>query len=225
MKPLVKIAETRTPRGETWELWKRDGQYHLMLDGVPYSSEFSNGIDEAMAECGVSPVVRANQPVFLFAGIGLGFETAAAVRLVNREKARFFIAEPCRELVEWNRTVVADLHPGLWDDPRIVVESFSALEVARKNPSAFHAVFIKSLHERCAMTVNEAGDYFSSLKQGGLLLIALSRSDRRLEGTLRRAGFDVSFVSVPANKKGKQTRFHTLVLGRRGRYISTQAKM
>ncbi len=225
MKPLVKIAETRTSRGETWELWKRDGQYHLMLDGVPYASGFSNGTDEAMAECGVSPVVRANQPAFLFAGIGLGIALATAARLINREKACFVVAEPCRELVEWNKTLVADLHPGLWDDSRIVEEPFSALEVARKNASAFHAVFIKSLHERCSLSVNEAGDYFHSLKQGGLLLIALSRGDRRLEGTLRRAGFDVSFVSVPANKKGKQTRFHTIVLGRRGRYVSAREKM
>lgn len=225
MKPLVKIAETRTPRGEMWELWKRDGQYHLMMDGAPYASGFSNGTDEAMVEYGVSPVVRANQPVFLFAGVGLGFGLATAVRLINREKARFVVAEPCRELMEWNRTLATDLHPGLWDDPRIADEPLSALEIARKNASTFHAVFIKSLHERCPLSVNEAGDYFNSLKQGGLLLIALSRGDRRLEGALRRAGFDVSFVSVPANKKGKQTRFHTLVLGRRGRYISAREKM
>lgn len=219
MKPLMKLAETTGPDGSSWELWERDGVFSLLHDGVACSSGMSHGSEEAMAEWGVAPVVRANQPCFLFAGLGLGYGLAAAMRAMPREKARFIVAEPCEAIVEWNRTFARDVHPGLWDDPRVVVEAQSAVELARKRTGSLHAVFLQSAHARCELSPQDANAYFGALKGGGLLMIALARSDKRLEAMLRRAGFEVTSQAVPASHKGKATRMHTIVLARRGRFV------
>lgn len=224
MKPFVKMAEAQTADGEKWEFWERAGLRFLTLDGVLHASCSNSGVDEAMVGYGVSPVVRANRPAFLFAGVGLGFALAAATRAVHREKARFVVAEPCRELVEWNRTLLADIHPGLWEDARISVESSRADETARKNPDSFHAIFLNFLHGPCALNTQSAGDYFGALKQGGLLVVSLPRPDKKIENLLRRAGFDVSTADAPISGKSRRPRFHTLTLGRRGRYISSHQR-
>ncbi len=219
MKPLTKIAETTGPDGAAWELWERDGVFSLLRDGVAYSTGMSHGSEEAMAEWGAAPVVRANQPCFLFAGLGLGYGLAAAMRAMPREKARFIVAEPCGPIVEWNRTHARDLHPGMWDDPRVVVEPQSAVELARRRTGSLHAVFLTSTHARCELSPQDANDFFGALKGGGLLMIALARPDKRLEALLRRAGFEVTSQPAPASHKGKQTRMHTIVLARRGRFV------
>ena len=69
------------------------------------------------------------------------------------------------------------------------------------------------------MSLGDAQAYFNALKGGSLLAINLSKADKRLEATLRRAGFEVSTTVVPASSKGKQLRLHTLVLARRGRFV------
>lgn len=219
MKPLTRIAETSSPDGLSWELWERDGQFFLLHDGVQYASAFSHGSDDAMAEMAMSPITRANQPTLLFAGVGLGFPLAAAVACTQKEKASFIVAEPCPELIRWQTRYLDALHPGLWDDNRISVEKMSAVEVARRRSGSLHAIIVKSTHARYALSMGEASDFFGALKGGGLLLISLSKPDKRLEGLLRRAGFEVTTTSVPASHKGKQAKFHTIVLARRGRFV------
>lgn len=219
MKPLTKLAETTGPDGSQWELWERDGVFSLLRDGVACASGMTHGSDEAMVAYGVAPVVRANQPAFLFAGLGLGYALAAAVKAMPREKARFLVAEPCGAIADWNRTLARDLHPGLWEDPRVVVEPQRAVELARRRSGSLHAVFLGSTHARCELSLQDANDFFAALKGGGLLLISLARPDKKLEGMLRRAGFEVATAPVPASHKGKQTRMHTVVLARRGRFV------
>jgi spermidine synthase len=219
MKPLNKLNEATLASGELLELWERDSQYSLLLDGIQVASSFSHGSDDSMAELATAPVRRANQPTFLIGGLALGFQLAALIAENPKEKANFVVAEPSPALVEWQSKHLDSLHPGLMHDPRVTVESRPVLQVARKSSKNFHAILLRSLHDRCQMSVAEASDYSAALKQGGLLLILLARKDTRLERTLQRAAFDVSTCSVPANHKGKQTRFHTIVLARKGRFV------
>lgn len=219
MKPLTRIAETSSPDGLLWELWERDGQFFLLHDGVQYASAFAHGSDDAMAEMAMAPITRANQPTLLFAGVGLGFPLAAAVASTQKEKASFIVAEPCPELISWQTRYLDALHPGLWDDGRISVEKMGAVEVARRRSGSLHAIIVKSTHARYPLSMGEATDFFGALKGGGLLLISLSKPDKRLEGVLRRAGFEVTTAAVPASHKGKQAKFHTIVLARRGRFV------
>ncbi len=220
MKPLTKLCETLLPDGTALELWERDGVHLLLEDGQQVASSFFHGSDDAMAQLAAMPLKRANQPAFLLAGLNLGFVLSGLQEAVNREKARFVVAEPNADLVSWHRTQLADLHPGMLDDPRVTVEPLIALAVARKSPKTFHAILIKASHTRFRLGVSEAADYCSSLKEGGLLIISLPRADFRMEKNLQRAGFQVSTELVPASHKGKQTSLHTLIVAKKGRFVS-----
>ena len=217
MKPLTKLGEKTLDDGSIWELWERDGVLTLQLDGMPCANSFTYGSEEAMAELATSPITRAGQPCIMIAGLGLGYGLAKAMECLPKEKARFIVAEPVAEIVKWNREFSEN--KALFDDKRVSTEPASAAELCRKRTGSLHAILLRSAHTRCEMTLGDAQAYFNALKGGSLLAINLSKADKRLEATLRRAGFEVSTTLVPASSKGKQLRLHTLVLARRGRFV------
>ena len=217
MKPLTKLGEKALENGSVWELWERDGVLTLQLDGMPCANSFTYGSEEAMAELATSPITRAGQPCIMIAGLGLGYGLAKAMQCLNKEKARFIVAEPIPDIVKWNREFGE--HKALWEDKRVSTEPATAAELCRKRTGSLHAILLRHAHARCEMTLGDAQAYFNALKGGSLLAINLSKADKRLEATLRRAGFEVSTTVVPASSKGKQMRMHTLVLARRGRFV------
>lgn len=217
MKPLTKLGEKALEDGSVWELWERDGVLTLQLDGMPCANSFTYGSEEAMAELATSPITRAGQPCIMIAGLGLGYGLAKAMQCLPREKARFIVAEPVPEIVKWNREFGEN--KALWEDKRVSTEPATAAELCRKRTGSLHAILLRSAHTRCEMTLGDAQAYFNALKGGSLLAINLSKADKKLEATLRRAGFEVSSTTVPASSKGKQLRLHTIVLARRGRFV------
>ncbi len=217
MKPLTKLGEKVLENGSVWELWERDGVLTLQLDGMPCANSFTYGSEEAMAELATSPITRAGQPCIMIAGLGLGYGLAKAMECLPKEKARFIVAEPVAEIVKWNREFGE--HKALFEDKRVSTEPASAAELCRKRTGSLHAILLRSAHTRCEMTLGDAQAYFNALKGGSLLAINLAKADKKLEATLRRAGFEVSTTAVPASSKGKQLRLHTLVLARRGRFV------
>lgn len=217
MKPLTKLGEKALENGSVWELWERDGVLTLQLDGMPCANSFTYGSEEAMAELATSPITRAGQPCIMIAGLGLGYGLAKAMECLPKEKAKFIVAEPVAEIVKWNREFGE--HTALWEDKRVSTEPASAAELCRKRTGSLHAILLRSAHTRCEMSLGDAQAYFNALKGGSMLVINLSKADKRLEATLRRAGFEVSTTAVPASSKGKQLRLHTIVLARRGRFV------
>lgn len=217
MKPLSKLEETTTPEGHVWELWERDGALSLLQDGLPVASSHGRGSEESMAQLAVSPITRAGQPCVMVAGLGLGYGVAAAMQALPRAKARFIVAEPVAQLVDWVRR--HGEHAELWDDSRVVIETESAAELCRKRTGSLHAILMRHTHAPCTLSMADAQAFFNALKGGSLLAILLDRPQKKLQGTLLRAGFDVSVSAVPVSSKGKQKRMHTLVLARRGRFV------
>ncbi len=218
MKPLNKLGESQDAQGSLWELWERDGTLTILQDGIPCASSFTHGSEDAMAEVAIAPITRATQPIIMIAGLGLGYGLAYVSREIKREKASIIVAEPNESIIAWNRQY-SENASFLNDDPRVEVENASAIELCQKRTGSLHAILLKHTHARCQMSVQDAQAYFNALKGGSLLVIAISKTDKRLEGILRRAGFEVRFSHVPAASKGKQMKLHTLILARRGRFV------
>ena len=217
MKPLNKLGEKVLENGSVWELWERDGVLTLQLDGMPCANSFTYGSEQAMAEIALSPITRAGQPCIMIAGLGLGYGLAKAMECLPKEKARFIVAEPVADILKWNREFGENKE--LWNDKRVSAETTAAAELCRKRTGSLHAILLRHAHARCELSLGDAQAFFNALKGGSLLAINLSKADKRLEATLRRAGFEVSTTAVPASSKGKQMRLHTLVLARRGRFV------
>ena len=219
MKALTKLGEAQDNDGALWELWERDGILSLLRDGVSCSSSFTHGADDAMVDVAIAPIVRANQPFIMIAGLGLAYSLARLSESVKREKAKFIIAEPVAEIVTWNRNFGENKDLFVHDN-RIEVEIAHAAELCRKRTGSLHAILLKHTHDRLRLSLSDAQAYFNALKGGSMLVIAIAKTDKPLEALLRKAGFDVSYSHVPAATKGKQMRMHTLILARRGRFVS-----
>ncbi len=217
MKPLIRLEESHTVDG-VWELWQRDGELTLLLDGAPVVSTRSCSSEEEMARLTLSPMAKAGKPFVIVAGLGLGYGALAALNALPRAGARFVIAEPVEPLISWCQDH-CDFASALWKDERVNVETEPAVELCRLRKGSVHAVLLRHTHARCRLSLQDAQVYFEALKGGGLLSILLHRPDKHLENILRRAGFDCSVTQLPAAAKGKQSLLHTLVLARRGRYV------
>ncbi len=218
MKPLNILGESHDSDGHRWELWERDGVFSIIQDGIPCASSFTHGSEDMMADVAIAPITRATQPIVMIAGLGLGYGMARVCQQLKREKAKVIIAEPVQAIIDWNRQY-GENAPILRDDPRIDIECTTAVELCQKRTGSLHAILLKHTHARCQLSVQDAQAYFNALKGGSLLVIAIGKTDKRLEGILRRAGFEVSFTHVPASSKGKQMKLHTLILARRGRFV------
>ncbi len=218
MKPLNKLGEAFDAQGGLWELWERDEILTILQDGIPCASSFTHGSEDMMADVGIAPIMRATQPIIMIAGLGLGYGLARVSQQIKREKAKFIVAEPVQAIIDWNRQY-GENAALLREDARVEIECASALDLCQKRIGSLHTILLKHTHARCQITVQEAQIYFNALKGGSLLVIAIGKTDKRLEGILRRAGFEVSFTHVPAASKGKQMKLHTLILARRGRFV------
>lgn len=217
MKPLTKLAEHQTDNGCLWELWERDGVLTIQHDGLPCATSFTYGSEQSMAEIATSPITRAGQPQIMIAGLGLGYGLAKAMQCLNKEKAKFIVAEPVAAIVAWNREYGENKE--LFADSRVTVETEDASTLCRKRSGSLHAILMRHTHARCELNMADAQAFFNALKGGSLLAITLSKADKKLESILRKAGFEISTTVVPASDKGKQQRMHTLVLARRGRFV------
>lgn len=217
MNPLIRLEECHTADG-MWELWQRDGELSLLLDGTPVANTRSCGSEEEMSRLALSPMVRVGKPLVIIAGLGLGCGALSALNVLPRMTARFIIAEPVEQIISWCRQH-CDFTSSLWQDQRVRVEHESAVDLCRARKGSVHAILLRHTHARCRLALQDAQTYFEALKGGGLLAILLAEPDTRLEGVLLRAGFDCSVSQLPAAAKGKRTLLHTLILARRGRYI------
>ncbi|NNM30105.1 MAG: hypothetical protein HKO57_11325, partial [Akkermansiaceae bacterium] len=226
MKPTVKLGEATTPEGAVLTLLEHDGNYFLMADGAQLMTSFAHGSEVELARLGCAPFRGVRQPHVLIGGLGLGFTLAAACAALPQKRARFEVAELIPEIVAWNREHLRDLHPGLWDDPRVAVREGDVGDLLRDSKGEYHVILLDTDNGPEAFT-GAANDSLytmgglrtahAALKEGGLLAVWSALDDKSFERRLHKAGFDVARESVPAAHKGKRKRRHTIWLARKGR--------
>lgn len=232
MKPYKKIAETKTPEGESLELFEHDGNFFISSNGDRLMTSLAHGSEEELARIACQPFRPAKQPIVLIGGLGMGFTLAAAVESLPQKGATFVVAELTEAILDWNQTHLKHIHPGLLDDPRVSVklkpvqkimaeanEVYSAIMLDVDNgPSAFHGEQNDSLY-----TLEGIHTAKNALKNGGILAVWSAYSDPKYTKLLRKAGLDVSVVEVPAAHKGRKNRLHTIWIAKKGSYVSQNA--
>ncbi|MBT8037174.1 MAG: spermidine synthase [Verrucomicrobiae bacterium] len=224
MKPNQKIAEATTPEGESLELIEHDGTYMICSQGQQLMTSFSHGSEETLAQLACQPFAPVNQPKILIGGLGMGYTLAAAAQALPGKRVQFTVAELTSTIVDWNRTHLAHLNPGLLDDPRITIKIQPVQKLIRQSQGDYHAIILDVDNGPSAFHGNNNNSLYtlkglreiqSALKGGGLLAVWSARSDKTFTKTLRKAGFDVSENAVAAAHKGSKRRTHTIWLARK----------
>ena len=230
MKHYNKLAETDTPEGEPLELFEHDGEFFISSRGERLMTSIAYGSEEELARMACQPFRPARQPKVLIGGLGMCFTLSAAVESLPQAGAQFVVAELTRGVVEWNRTFLKGMHPGLLDDQRISIkispvqkiiadatDEYNAIMLDVDNgPSAFHGEENASIY-----TLEGLLSAKKALKEGGILAVWSAYPDKKFTKLLRKAGFDeVADLEVPASHRGRKRRMHTIWLAKNGGYVS-----
>lgn len=204
MKPHLKLAETLTPDGARLSLHSHDGNFCIRLNGQELMHSSAAASELQLGELAVEGIAARPARV-LIGGLGLGFTLKAVLEKSGSDMV-VEVAELLPAVVEWNRTVLAELNGSLLNDPRvkILIEDVGH-GLTRAKTAPYDAIILDIDNGPTALVqANNAGHYraqgiqrfFAALKPGGRAAIWSAKADHAFESRLQKAGFKVK--SVPA---------------------------
>ena len=211
MKPWITLAEALSPDGEKLVLSRRDTEVVIRVAGQVLMTSRIHDSEKALAQ--IAAEQRARR--VLIGGLGLGFTLRATLDALPG--AEVIVAEMSPAIVEWNRTLIAELHGDALADPRVRVETRDVGAVIRSEreldailldvdngPSALSRRGNRALYAPVAL--REARN---TLRAGGVYVVWSAGPDAAFEKRMREAGFTVSTRVV-----GSGGSKHVLFIGR-----------
>ena len=223
MIPWVFLESAQVPgNGGELGLYRRGAEFSIRVGNRELMNSRVHGSEEALAELACERIADRARPRILIGGLGMGYTLAAALRRLGPE-ARVEVAELVSAVVAWNRGPLADLagRP-LWD-ARVAVREADVAAILRATPEAYDAILLDVdngpeglarrendwLYARPGLEASRA-----ALAPGGVLAVWSAAPNPVFAQRLRRVGFAVDEVQVPArsSRKGKR---HTIWLAGR----------
>ena len=221
VKPWELLGEAQTPDGETLTLMRQDHEVVILASGKPLMSSRMHGSEEALASLSCGHLARADAPVVLVGGLGMGFTLRATLDLLP-PSATIVVAELIPAVVEWNRGPIAALARQPLEDRRVEVAINDVLVTLRGSAHRFDAVLLDVDNGPDAFTTSTNAPLYrdqglttirSALKPAGVLAVWSAWEDRKFEQRLRYHGFAVEVHRVRGRLK-KGGPHHTIFLGR-----------
>ncbi len=213
MKPRELIGTAIVPGGEELRLYRRDGDFMIVLGGNELMSSRMSGSEEALALMTCERLRGRNAPHLLIGGYGMGFTLRAALGALGPQ-ARATVAELVPEIFDWARGPMAALTAGCLDDPRVALIVDDVADVIRAKSKSYDAVLLDVDNGPEGLSRAENDRLYSAgglaaakaaLKPGGVLAIWSAGPDTSFTRRLRHVGFKVEEVEVRA-RAGKGAR-------------------
>ena len=223
MIPRQLIGTANVPGGERLRLFRRGGDFAIVLDRNELMNSRMSGSEEALAGMTCARLVERTAPHLLIGGYGMGFTLRAALGVLG-PGAVVTVAELVPEIIAWARGPMADLMAGCLDDPRVrLVEDDVAVPIGTAR-SLYDAILLDVDNGPDGLT-REANDRLyaprglaaakAALRPGGILAVWSAAPDRAFARRLAEAGFATEAVTVRARGNGKGAR-HTIWFGTKG---------
>jgi spermidine synthase len=209
VKAWTTLARAPGLEGQELVLQERDGTFVVRSGGRELMSNARHHSEAAMARVGLERV-RAKAPVVLVGGLGLGFTARAALDALP-SGGRVVVAEISPAVVEWNRTLVAELAGRPLEDPRTEVIVGDVAELMRKQPGAFDCLLIDVDNGPSAMSARSNQPLFqslgfalmkSALRPDGVLVVWSAGPDAQIEKLMGKAGFETRVERSSARDSG-----------------------
>lgn len=219
MKKRVSIEKSPTPNGGIMQLFERDGEYSVSVNGKELMSTRRHASEEALATIACRPLARKIGAKVLIGGLGLGFTLRAALRALA-DDAEVVVAELMPAVVKWNRDPRLDLASDALSDKRVRVFEQDVVEVIRSGPSRYDAILLDVDNGPVGLSVKgnqrlyeEAGLKMAraALRPGGCLGIWSAAEQAGFCKRMEKAGFRVRVEKTPAHPSLKQR--HALYFG------------
>jgi spermidine synthase len=220
MTPRELIDTARIPGGDELRLFRRGGDFMIVLDRNELMNSRMSGSEEALATMTCARLGNQATPHLLIGGYGMGFTLRAALAVLG-PKARLTVSELVPEIIAWARGPMHALMAGCLDDPRVdvVVDDVAALIGAGR--SAYDAILLDVDNGPDGLTRAQNDGLYSArglaairaaLKPGGIAAIWSAAPDNAFARRLAYAGFEVEEVAVRARQNGKGPR-HVIWFG------------
>lgn len=214
MTPRELIDVARIPGGDELRLYRRGGDYMIVLDRNELMSSRMSGSEEALAVMSCARIAGRRAPRLLIGGYGMGFTLRAALKQVG-PAARVTVAELVPQIIAWARGPMAELAAGCLDDPRVALVEADVAKVIAAESGAYDAILLDVDNGPDGL-VRDANDALYSMRglaaaraaltPGGVLAVWSAGSDAAFSRRLKDAGFLVEEVAVKARSNGKGPR-------------------
>lgn len=218
MKPFETLARATTPDGRQLTFHRRDRDFFVYLDGEELMSSRAPDSERALAELACEEL--AGEPRVLIGGLGLGFTLRAALDALP-PRAEVVVAELFAEVIEWNRTWLAELQGGALTDRRTRIVHADVWDLIERQapwdavlldvdngPEAWCFDGNRRLYDRSGLDRIHA-----ALAPGGVAAFWAAQADPGFVKALEKAGFTARRRTVRAHR-GRGAR-HRVYLARR----------
>lgn len=213
MVPRELIDTADVPGGDPLRLFRRGGDFMIVLDRNELMNSRMSGSEEALAEMTIDRL-RVSAPHLLIGGYGMGFTLRAALARLDGD-ARVTVAELVPKIIDWAKGPMAELAAGCLDDRRVdvVIDDVGAL--IRHKRGGYDAILLDVDNGPDGLTRPGNDGLYSdrglaaakaALRPGGILAVWSAAPDARFARRLRDAGFAVEEVGVKARSNGKGPR-------------------
>ena len=219
MTPRELIDTATVPGGELLRLFRRGGDFMIVLERNELMNSRMSGSEEALATLAAEGLRGRRRPRVLIGGYGMGFTLRAALGAMP--DAEVTVAEIVPAILDWARGPMAELTAGCLDDPRTRVwqgDVADAIAQGRwdailldvdNGPDGLSRPENDGLYRAGGLAATRA-----ALTPGGVLAVWSAGPDPAFARRMRTAGFAVDEVAVRARANGKGPR-HVIWLGMR----------
>ena len=137
MKPTETLATATAPDGSRLVLYRHDGAYLMVVDGVELMSTRRVHSEIRLAEVACESLRDTTNASILIGGLGFG-ATLSAARTRLPADARIIVAELVADVIAWNRNPAWALAHAALDDPRVTLLHDDVANVLRNKIGRAH---------------------------------------------------------------------------------------
>jgi spermidine synthase len=212
MIPWELLGRARVPGSKSeLSLHRHGADFSLRCDGLELMNSRTHGSEDALADLACMRIADRKSARVLVGGLGMGFTLAAALRGLPAD-AEVVLSELVPEVVQWNRTCLADLAGRPLDDARVAVRELDVARVLREQKAAFDAILLDVDNGPEGFTrVSNDGLYGekglaaarAALRPAGVLAVWSAGPDRAFAQRLARAGFGVEQLGARGHQPGR----------------------
>ena len=187
-------------------LHRRGTDFSVRVGNQELMGSRAHGSEEALARIACRRIASRPRAQVVVGGLGMGYTLSAALKELASD-ADVLVVELLPAIVEWNRGSLADLAGRPLEDERVRVHEGDVAETLRVGRASYDSILldVDNGPEGFTRGGNDwlYGDSgltaaFRALRPGGILAVWSAGPDRRFAMRLRRTGFRVEDLRVPA---------------------------